>query len=78
MPDGTPQGLAAAHQDVDSLGYARLGCHPLLQQCLEPIDIKLREQKPESRVRRRLGYMGAKQIVEVLAVALGKTLYSEQ
>ena len=76
--DRTPQGLAVAHQGVDRLGDARLGCHPLLQQGIEAIDIELREQQPEGRVRRRVGDVGAEQLVEGLAVAFGKTLHPEQ
>jgi hypothetical protein len=76
--DRTPQGLAIAHQGVDRLGDARLGCHPLLQQSLEPIDIELREQQPEGRIRWRLGDVGAEQLVQGLAVAFGKTLHPEQ
>ena len=78
MLDRTPQGLAIAHQGVDALGDARLSCHPLLQQSLEPVDIELSEEQPESRVRWRLGDVGIEQLVEGLAVALGKTLHPEQ
>jgi len=76
--DRTPQGLAVAHQGVDRLGDARLGCHPLLQQGIEAINIELREQQTEGRVRRRVGHMGTEQLVESLAVAFGKTLHPEQ
>lgn len=41
--DRTPHDLAVTHQGVDRLGNTRLGCHPLLQQDFEPIDIELRE-----------------------------------
>ena len=70
--DRTPQGLAVTHQGVDRLGDARLGSHPLLQQGIEAIDIELREQQPEGRVRRRVGDVGAEQLVEGLAMAFGK------
>ena len=45
--DRTPQGLAVTHQGVDALGDARLGCHPLLQQVLKTLHIKLSQQQPE-------------------------------
>jgi hypothetical protein len=76
--DRTPQGLAVTHQGVDALGDARLGFHPLLQQGIEAIDIELREQQTEGRVRWWLGDVGAEQLVEGLAVAFGKTLHPEQ
>jgi len=78
LSDRTSQGFAVAHQGIDALGDARLGCHPLLQQGIEAIDIKLREELPEGRVRRRVGDVGAEQLVEGLAVACGKTLHPEQ
>ena len=76
--DRTPQGLAACHQGVDALGDARLGWHPLQQQGIESIDIELRQEQPEGRVRRRVGDVGAEQLVEGLGVAFGKTLHPEQ
>ena len=76
--DGAPQGLAVAHQSVHSLCHARLRRHPLLQQGLKALHIQLSKQQPEGRVRRRLGDVGAQQLVERLAVAFGKTLHAHQ
>jgi len=76
--DRTPQGLAVAHQGIDAHGDARLGCHPLLQQSIEAIDVQLREQQPEGQIRRRVGDVSAEQLVEGLAVAFGKTLHPKQ
>jgi len=78
LSDRTPQGLAVAHQRVDALGDARLGCHPLLKPGIKAIDIELREQQPEGRVRRRVGDVGAEELVEGLVVPFGKTLHPEQ
>ena len=50
----------------------------MLQQSLKPIDIELREQQQEGRVRWQLGGVGAEQLVEGHAVAFGKTLHPEQ
>lgn len=61
--DRTPQGLAIAHQGVDALGDARLSCHPLLQQSLEPVDIELSEEqagKSSPMAAWRCGYRAAR------------------
>jgi len=78
LGDRHPQGLAITDQGVDRLGDARLSCHPLLQQGLEGPHIQLSEQQAEGGVRRRLGDMGAEQLVEGLAVPFGKTLHAHQ
>ncbi len=76
--DWAPQGLAITDQGVDRSCYAGLGCDPLLQQSLKTLHIQLSEQQPEGEVRRRLGDLGAEQLVEGLAVAFGKTLHAHQ
>ena len=75
--DQVPRVLAVTHQRVDGLSHARLDCHPLQQQSLEPVDIELREEQPEGRVRGRVGNMVAEQLFEGLAAALVITLHRE-
>ena len=76
--DRAPQGFAIADQIVDGLCHAWLGHHPLLQQALKSLHIQLGQQQPKRGVRRRLGQIRAKQLVQRLAVALGKTLQAHQ
>ena len=73
-----PQGFTDANQGVDRLGDARLGCHPLLQQSLEAIDIELCEQQAECCIRRRVGDVGGEQPVECLTIEFGITFHPEQ
>jgi hypothetical protein len=76
--DRAPQGFAITDQGVNGLCYAGLGRHPLLQQALKALHIQLGQQQPKRGVRWRLGDIGAKQLVEGLAVPLGKTLHAHQ
>ena len=76
--DRAPQCLAVAHQCVDGLSHARLSRHPLLEQGLESLHVELSEQQAEGGIRRRLGDVGAEQLVESLAVPLYETLHAEQ
>jgi hypothetical protein len=69
--DRAPECLAVTHQYVDGLSHARLSCHPLLLQGLKSLHIELNQQQAEGRVRRWLGDVGAQQLVEGFAVALG-------
>ena len=54
------------------------GRHPLLEQGLESLHIELSQQQAEGGVRRRLGDVGAEQLVESVAVPFGETLYAQQ
>jgi hypothetical protein len=76
--DRAPQRLAVTDQGVDGFGLADLGAHPVLEQALKAFHIKLSQQQPEGGIRRRLGDMGAQQLVERLAVTLGETLHAQQ
>ena len=76
--DRAPQGFAITDQGVNGLCYAGLGRHPLLQQALKALHIQLGQQQPKRGVRWRLGDIGAKQLVQRLAVPLGKTLHAHQ
>ena len=78
LSNRAPESLTVTYQGVDCIADTRLNCHPLLQQSLEPIHIELRQQQPEGRVRGRLADVGAEQLVERLAVPLGKTLYAQE
>ena len=78
LSDGTPQGFAVADQGFDGFAHPWLGGHPLLQQVLKALHIKLSEQQPERRVRRRAGDVGAEQLIERFAVALGESLHPHQ
>ena len=59
-------------------GDAKLSCHPLLQQVFKALQIKLSQQQPERRVRRRAGDMGAEQLDEGVAMSLGESLHPHQ
>jgi len=76
--DGAPQRLAVTHQGVGLLGHARLSRHPVAQQGFKARHIQLGQQQPEGRIRRRLGEIGAQQLVECLAVPLGESLHAHQ
>jgi len=70
--DRAPQCLAVANQCVDRIRDAGLGRHPLLEQGLESLHIELSQQQAEGGIRRRLGDMGAEQLVECLPRADSK------
>ena len=76
--DRAPQRLTVAHQSVDRVCDTGLGRHPLLEQGLESLHIELSQQQAEGGVRRRLGDVGAEQLVESVAVPFGETLYAQQ
>lgn len=76
--DRAPQCLAVAHQSVDRVCDTGLGRHPLLQQGLESIHVALSQQQAEGGIRRRLGDVSAKQVVERLAVPFGEPLRAQQ
>ena len=76
--DRAPQGLAVADQRFDRVRYPRLCRHPLLQQGLKTLDIKLSQQQAKRRVRRRAGDLGAEQLVEGLAMPFGESLHPHQ